>query len=152
MERWELHWRNNRNREEDLSGGEFFWLKLFRLFPCIRPTSWYCPPAVPTSDSYFHPCQSSIRLWFWRLENYMIISGFVLSMHLFCQEVPEEHVSLLLEYMYCGSIYVEQGYCHTSSLSPFHWWIFFQEILILTPYLVENYWDFFFLTGNISPI
>ena len=27
VERWELHWRNNRNREEDLSGGEFLLTK-----------------------------------------------------------------------------------------------------------------------------
>ena len=42
-------------------------------------------------------------------KNLMIL---LFSSHLFCQEVPEEHVSLLLEYMYCGAIYVEQGYWH----------------------------------------
>ena len=36
---------------------------------------------------------------------------------MFCQEVPEEHVSLLLEYMYCGAIYVEQGDTDVLSLS-----------------------------------
>ena len=47
------------------------------------------------------------------------IKSFILLflLHLFCQEVPEEHVSLLLEYMYCGAIYVEQGYKDTDSLS-----------------------------------
>ena len=48
--------------------------------------------------------------------NISIKNVSILFLHLFCQEVPEEHVSLLLEYMYCGSIYVEQGYWHWLSL------------------------------------
>ena len=46
-----------------------------------------------------------------------IIKILLFSSHLFCQEVPEEHVSLLLEYMYCGAIYVEQGDNDVLSLS-----------------------------------
>ena len=47
-------------------------------------------------------------------KNFIIL---LFSSHLFCQEVPEEHVSLLLEYMYCGAIYVQQG-TDSLSLSP----------------------------------
>ena len=40
----------------------------------------------------------------------------------FYKEVPEQHISLLLEYMYCGCISVEQGYSHLTYTRIYFYW------------------------------
>ena len=106
VEGGKLYWRNYRCREKDFSG---FWNICIvepgdptRLFQAHKLVLSACSPYFRHLFSNL-PGQHPILLL--KVHKAIIFS---LS-QLCCQEVPEDHISLLLEYMYCGYISVSQG-------------------------------------------